>query len=296
MDESEWHEHEHEHDLAFDDLEFEREIDEKLEATKTNILAEISAERERRGGGKVCPIDLMILLDESGSIYNTCSIEAETSKCWDKTIKFLTDLVDELKVGTGPDDARIGLVKFSTCISRNEKDPASFKSDDPSYYQLKYPVSAAAQKERDEKCPVVFKLQDHTTRSSVKRAIRKMTHEMGGTQTRIGLEQVRKHLIPESFAIAAANKDRPNPHRLVLVLTDGGFNGAGKLNYYKKDGTLRWPDFALNDRIYGKDKYDPDVPKYAYPRHRYDPADVAKEIVTVQKNSNHGCWSQHERE
>jgi hypothetical protein len=152
---------------------------------------EAMARERRQGGGQPCAIDLMVLMDASGSIRGgNCGTGL---KCFDALKGFVRDVVSTLNVGTGPLDARVGLVTFN----ENQK--------------------------------VIFDLAEHDTNQDVERALMGLrTQPTGRTYTRKGMEKLRKTLIKESFNRAAASSDRQTPKRLVLVLTDGGYTGRVK--------------------------------------------------------------------
>lgn len=117
---------------------------------------------------------------------------------------------------------RVGLNYFDTCTGASH-------SSSPSAW--------------GGRCGTLFKLGDHDTNAAVVKAINdNLDHGGGQTHTKVGMEILRSTLIKESFDRAAASSDRQNPHRLVLVLTDGGYSG--------------------------------------YPNQKYNPANVAKDIVT----------------
>ena len=205
--------------------------------------------RQSRGGGSsTCAIDLMILLDASGSIKSECTekLPGTNTKdlfgCWNKLKEFLRDLIAGLNVGTGATDARVGLVVFNM---------HAVKVFSLSRYSTNEDIDRVLNKLGDER------LRISSSRSDTMRL------PGSATYTQKGMRLVRT-LIKESNAMAKASTNgRTQPKRLVLVLTDGAWTGkyANSAPCWRKvGGSYGWQ--CGTSRL-----------------HTNNPARVAKEIV-----------------
>lgn len=170
-----------------------------------------------KGTNAMCAIDLMILLDTSGSIKSQCSGFGWPMACWTKMKNFLKKLVNSLNVGTGKTDARVGLVTFATGTRQ------------------------------------VFSMSQYDTTKDVTDAIENIRHTGGGTSTRLGMEMLKNTLIKQSNAMAdASTVNRTDPLQLVLVLTDGGFTGRPRGDTpCWQDGVYNCPDVFANNNPAG---------------------------------------------
>ena len=127
------------------------------------------------------PVDVVFVLDSSGSIRDNCKATGDRMKCWRDQLTFVSEVVNSFTVGEGPLHARIGVVKFSTGAT------------------------------------VEFQLDKYKSNAAVIDAIQKIEYDAGWTSTRLGVEMART-ILSESKGMRAKALGVP---RVVVVITDG---------------------------------------------------------------------------
>ena len=154
------------------------------------------------------PVDLIIVLDESGSIMSLCQ-PAGSLQCWEEMVNFVVGVVDTFKVGAGKAEARVGLVSFGG------------------------------------ESKVQFTLSTHTTNAAVRKAVEDMVYGKNtwATNTKSGMQAVKEKLFKESAGLRPmdeTNEKNENVPRVVVVVTDGqssaGQNGKDFAEELRKAG------------------------------------------------------------
>ena len=148
------------------------------------------------------PVDLMILVDESGGITSGCS-PSGSDRCWGDVVNFVVGVVDAFKIGAGNAESRVGLVSFGSSAK------------------------------------VQFVLNAQTTNEAVTKAIRAIQYgtRVSSSNTKDGLNAVKDSLFTEEGGMRAAALNIP---RIVLVVSTSqsapGQNAKDAADELKKQG------------------------------------------------------------
>ncbi|MEX0786632.1 MAG: pilus assembly protein TadG-related protein [Dehalococcoidia bacterium] len=144
------------------------------------------------------PIDIVIVLDDTGTMRSGCNVEQTNSDCPIKQAKdashaFVDDLLGDDPTGV----LQIGVVRFRGCYADQRYNPVS--GEDP-----------------DRGCVLFDEFQDLTTNKALLHAALDNAAGLGGfpgTNLCAGLD--------EGLNVVTDIDSRPNSHKVIVILSDG---------------------------------------------------------------------------
>lgn len=134
------------------------------------------------------PVDLIFLIDASGSIASECPDKSSPTACWEKQIDFVKKVCSSFTIGKGATEARVAVVTFGSGADME------------------------------------FSLDKHATNAAVDAALDSIKYKPGqSTRTRKGFDKVRSRVLKTRNGMRETKDGVP---RVIVTITDGAHAGG----------------------------------------------------------------------